>query len=31
MKNTNPIFQRIKNSKKIYDTFFVTGFSFDNN
>ena len=30
MKNmTNTLFQRIKNSNKIYDEFFVTGYSFD--
>jgi hypothetical protein len=29
IKNINPLFQRVRNSKKIYDTFFITGYSFE--
>lgn len=27
---TNTLFQRVKNSNKLFDTFFVTGFWFEN-
>lgn len=30
-KNNSSIFQRVKNSNKIYDYFFVTGYSFKQN